>query len=139
LTWHDEKDARLFTRAFNRLVYDARKGTADDDLAAFGAQAAQMRSAGTKPPEGWEKYQLLAEQAVKDTDYVKAINNYEDGVAAYPLWAEGWFNAALLYDGLKEYESAANRMRHYLILDPNAPDAKAARDKIVIWDDKAKS
>ena len=138
LTWHEEKDARLFARAFNRLVYDAHKGPSDDDLAAFGTLAAQMKSAGAKPPDGWEKYQILAEQAIKDADYLKAINNYEEGVAAYPLWAEGWFNAALLYGEMKEYESAANRMRHYLILMPDAPDAKAAREKLIVWEDKAK-
>jgi hypothetical protein len=29
-------------------------------------------------------------------------------------------------------------MRHYLVLMPDAPDAKAAREKVIIWEDKAK-
>ena len=44
---------------------------------------------------------------------------------------------ALLYGETSEYALAADRMKHYLELMPNSPDAAAARDKIVIWEDKA--
>jgi hypothetical protein len=138
LTWQDEKDARLFTRAFNRLVYDAHKGSSIDDITAFAASAATLKSNNTKPPDAWDKHRILAEQAVNEKDYTCAIQHYEEGFAAYPLWAEGWFNAAVLYGELGEFEYAANRMRHYLVLMPYAPDAKAAKEKIVVWEDKAK-
>ena len=138
LTWHDEKDARLFARAYNRLVYDAHKGSSVEDLTAFTTAAAELRKNGAKPPDELEKHRILAEQAVNERDYTGAIQHYEEGFAAYPLWAEGWFNAALLYGELGEYEYAANRMRHYLVLMPDASDAKAAREKVIVWEEKAK-
>ena len=142
LMWKDESDAAKFADAVNRLIYEAQtRASQPDALAAFETDVRGWKErpeSRPKPPDGWDKYRILAEQAVKDADFLKALNNYEDGVAAYPLWAEGWFNAALLYDGLKEYEYAANRMRHYLMLMPDAPDAKAARNKIIVWEDKAR-
>ena len=57
---------------------------------------------------------------------------------AFPPWAAGWFNAALLYGEFGEYEYAADRMKRYLLLVPDAPDAKAAREKMIVWEEKAK-
>ena len=91
-----------------------------------------------KPTDVWDKYRILAENAYKENDYISAVRNYELGVAALPTWAEGWFNAALLYAGLEQYDDAADRMRHYLILKPDARDAAAAREKLIVWEDKAK-
>jgi predicted TPR repeat methyltransferase len=81
---------------------------------------------------------VLAENAFKEQDLVGAVEHYEAAVQAYAMWPEGWFNAALLYEALGDYEYAANRMRHYLELAPDAPDARAARDKVIVWDDKAR-
>jgi len=36
------------------------------------------------------------------------------------------------------YADATDRMKHYLELAPDAPDAKDAREQMIIWEDKAK-
>jgi len=143
LTWKEERDAKCFSDALNRLTYEANKSTTtiDNDLLSFATSTRLWRDKPeSRPvaPDGWDRHRILAEQGIKDRDFVAAILNYEAGVKAFPLWPQGWFNAALLYAELGEFESAANRMKHYLLLVPDAPDAKAAREKTIIWEDKAK-
>jgi regulator of sirC expression with transglutaminase-like and TPR domain len=48
------------------------------------------------------------------------------------VWPEGHFNATLLYAELKNYDDAIRHMRAYLELVPEAPDAQAARDQMVM-------
>jgi len=64
------------------------------------------------------------------------LGEYEVGLKMYPLWPEGQFNAALLCEEKKLYAKAIGYMKRYLELAPDAPDARAARDKITIWEDK---
>ncbi len=52
------------------------------------------------------------------------------------MWPAGWYNLAMIYGEQKNYTDAADRMRHYLELVPNAPDAKEARDQMIIWEDE---
>lgn len=140
--WAEERDARRFCEALNLLIYEAHHGGArPDEMMTFVATAKNWREkpeSRPKPPDGWERHRILAEQNISDRDPVVALQNYEAGIEAFPMWPEGWFNAALMYDALEEYEYAANRMKHYLELMPDAPDAKAAREKIIIWEEKAK-
>ncbi|MGB7202716.1 MAG: tetratricopeptide repeat protein [Pyrinomonadaceae bacterium] len=143
LTWREERDAKRFSDALNRLTYEANQNTTavDNDLLSFATSTRLWREKSeSRPvaPDGWDRHRILAEQGIKDKDFVAALVNYEAGLETYPLWAQGWFNAALLYAELGEFESAANRMKHYLLLVPDAPDAKAAREKTIIWEDKAK-
>jgi tetratricopeptide (TPR) repeat protein len=138
--WKSERSALRFSDAFNRLVYEAHFGS-PDGLPAFGAAAKAWRErpeSRPQPPDGWESHRVLAEQSIREKKFIDALVHYEAGLQAFPTWPEGWFNAALLYAELGEYVYAADRMRRYLELVPDAPDAKAAREKIIIWDEKAK-
>jgi hypothetical protein len=140
LTWEKQSDARMFANALNRLIWDAHRGFSEEKWRAdFAAKsAAWQRGEGIVPPAGWEKHRILAEQRFSERDLLGAVLNYEAGLEEFSMWPEGWFNAALLYEALEDFASAADRMKNYLILLPNAPDARAAREKIVIWEDKAK-
>ena len=108
-------------------------------MAAFHDQAAAWRALAVKPdlPEEVRKQRLLAESYLRDKDFKGSIEHYELGVKAAPTWPEGWFNLALLYGETGDYSAAAASMKNYLALMPDSPDAPAARDKIVIWEDKA--
>jgi hypothetical protein len=140
--WKTQTDAQRAADAINRLIYEAQLGPPPaDDLTAFTAMVKgwQANPATVHPAtEAINKYRILAEQGIKDGDPIAAITNYEAGVADSPVWAEGWFNAAIIYEQLGEFGAAADRMRRYLILMPDAPDAAAAREKLVVWDDKAR-
>jgi tetratricopeptide (TPR) repeat protein len=67
-----------------------------------------------------------------------AIEHYEAGLEAQPMWPVGWFNLALIYAEQNNYVDAADRMKHYLELASDAPDAQSAREQMTIWDDKAR-
>ena len=116
-----------------KVHLDASRTLADTIKTARAKAPDQART------EALEKYRVLAEQAFRERDFPAAVENYEKGIAMYPAWAEGWFNAALLYGELGEYEYAAKRMKIYLSLMPDAADAKAAREKVIIWEEKAKN
>lgn len=55
-----------------------------------------------------------------------------------PTWPTGWFDLAMIYAEQKNYADASDAMKHYLELTPDAPDAKSAREQMIIWEDKAK-
>jgi len=108
-------------------------------LADFQVKTASWRALETKPPVSDDvyKYRLLAEDALKNRDLNAAAGYYESGVFSDPTWAQGWYNAALVYAELKAYGDAAYAMKHYVVLLPNAPDVQPAKDNIILWEAKA--
>jgi hypothetical protein len=143
-------DDRL-AQGLNKLVSDAHAGypyechsaptpaDAAKELADFQQKAAAWRALNPKPPVSDEvtKKRLLAEDAVEQKNFDAAAGYYRAGVTLDPTWAPGWFNAALINAELKNYADAAFDMKHYLILLPDAPDAAAAKEKVLLWEAKA--
>jgi len=154
LQWSSEADAQAFVGALNRLIayartYDpantgstlpceqARQAAFWND---FHEKATAWRALSTKPPISDEvrQHRLLAEDAFKEKQFGTAIDEYEAGLVADPVWPQGHFNAALLYGEQKDYEDAIWHMRAYLELVPDASDAQAARDQLLLWQGKLK-
>lgn len=145
----DPQVALRFARALNYFRMEAKVGRPVDcaspppnhaaELADFAKQAAAWRAMNPKPPlsDEVEKKRLLAEDAVEQNNLGAAVRYYEAGVALSPTWPQGWYNAALLYAEQRDYEHAAFDMKHYLILLPDAPDAAAAKQKVLLWEAKA--
>lgn len=108
-------------------------------LEEFTAQTAAWRALAAKPPVSDEvtKKRLLAEDAYEHKDFSAALEYYEAGTALDPTWAWGWFNAAILYGEMGQYNDAADCMKRYLILLPDANDAAAAKEKLLLWEAKA--
>jgi hypothetical protein len=106
---------------------------------AFRVQVAAWRALPVKPALSADanKQRVLAESYLREKDFKSAIEHYELGLKDAPMWPEGWFNLALLYGETGNFRKAADRMKHYLELLPDSPDAVAAHDKIIIWEDKA--
>lgn len=134
---HRAADAQSLADALNRLRSFVR---ATDTLRTFPQQAAAWRALASKPPvpEEVRVQRLLAENAVKEKKPEEALSHYETGLELYPTWPQGYFNAALINAELGAYAEAIEYMQAYLELVPDAPDAQAARDQIVIWKYKAK-
>lgn len=120
--------------------YSSGSDLADDaaPFAGFQEEARAWRALPVKPglPDGVRRSQLLAEDAIRNKSFEEAINRYEQGLQALPLWPEGQFNAALLYGEIGIYGQAVLHMKRYLELRPDAPDAPSARDQVVIWQAK---
>jgi len=158
LTWTAEsenstRDAQSFANAINALRVYARTFVPTRDLpppcftgkddqgriwTEFQKRAAAWRVLTAKPPisDDVKQRRLLAEDAYQQKQFDTAAAEYEAGLEIDPLWVQGHFNAAVIYGELKDYDDAVWHMRCYLELMPNAPDAQAARDQMLLWQAK---
>jgi len=107
---------------------------------AVKALALLLRKKAIQPPfpEEARRFGVQASSVAKAQQYDKAIELYEKALDVAPWWAEGHFNRALLLADRNLFPWAIAGMNRYLELAPNAPDARAAQDKIYEWELKAK-
>lgn len=124
--------SNAFIDAWHRL---SLPDTGAADRAAFAALAVQYRALAEKPalPESVREHKIAAEKAVRDKNYADAIREYNAGLAANPAWPQAWFNKAMIYAELDVPEGAIDAMEHYLLLVPDAENARQAQDKIYEW------
>ena len=132
------RTADWFAAALNSLHAFAISHPAGLD--DFHKQAAAWRALATKLPipEDVNVQRLMAEDAIKENKPDEALSYFENGIELYPTWPEGNFNAALIAGDLGYYADAIEHMQAYLELVPNAADAQAAHEKILIWQFKSK-
>jgi tetratricopeptide (TPR) repeat protein len=109
-------------------------------FADFQQKAKAWRVLTVKPalPEDVQRCRVMAEDAFNNKDFEKALKYYKKGLAIEPLWPQGQFNAALLEGELHCFKSAAIHMKSYLELAPDAANAKVAREKMYLWEEKAR-
>jgi tetratricopeptide (TPR) repeat protein len=138
----NKDEAVSLANAFYVLKRYAEGYTPEDPAvsAAFANEAKRYRDMPVKPelPEDVQRCRVVAEDAFKNKDFEKAVMYYEKGLAIEPLWPQGHFNAAMLDGELNRYATAALHMKRYLLLVPDAKNAKAAREKMYLWEEKAK-
>jgi tetratricopeptide (TPR) repeat protein len=110
----------------------------DDDK--FADEARRYREMPVKPPlpEETKRYRVMAEDAFNNKEFEKALDYYLKGLAIDPLWPDGQFNAAIIAGDLHVYDVAVSHMRRYLELRPEAADAKAAKEKLYLWEGREK-
>jgi len=109
----------------------------NQQLALFELLAAQYRSLKVKPPvsEEQRKYIVQANALNEQKRFDKAIELYKKAVeidqTAYPA---AYSNLALLSAQLSRYDAAIYFMKKYLMLAPEAEDARSSQDKIYEWE-----
>lgn len=135
------EEVERFRQALLHFVHQAQQSVdalANAALERFKHEAETWRALNEKPqmPDEAYKHKVLAEEAYKEKRLAKAMNEYESALSAFHTWPEGQFNAGLIEAELGHYRGAIHRMQEYLLLTPNAPDAQAVKDKIIIWQDK---
>jgi hypothetical protein len=133
--------ARSFADDLVFLQKDAEAGGAGGSGAeitpAFQAQAAEYRAAAVKPAvtEAQRRYIVQANALSQRKDYEGALGLYRKALEVDPVaYPACYFNMALLAVELGTYRSAINLMKQYLLLVPDAKDARAAQDKIYEWE-----
>lgn len=89
-------------------------------------------------PEEARRFRVQAEGAVREKRLPDAAGRYAEALKIAPWWPEGRFNHALVLAELGRYTEAIREMKRYLMLAPDAPNARAAKDQIYAWEDKAK-
>lgn len=89
--------------------------------------------AGPDLPEGAREYRVQAKDAFAQKRFEDAVTLYGKALRVAPWWPEGHFNQALILGEAACYEEAIAAMNRYIALVPDAPDVRAARDKIYQW------
>jgi tetratricopeptide (TPR) repeat protein len=107
--------------------------------ARFREALRAYQPAAVKPgmSESARRFKVQAEDAVREKKFDDAAELYRQALNIAPLWPEGRFNRALVLGEIADYETAVQEMKRYLLLVPNASNARAAQDKIYIWERKA--
>ena len=110
-----------------------------DDLRAVQAQAlaTQYRALKTKPPVSEEQRRFIVQANAmnQQKDYGRALELYQKALDLEPLsYPSAYFNMALLSAQLGRFRQAIASMKQYLLLEPEANDARSAQDKIYEWE-----
>ncbi|MGH9616052.1 MAG: tetratricopeptide repeat protein [Acidobacteriaceae bacterium] len=136
--------SRRFYAALGYLAHTTQDDAYAQAAAAledFKPKAEAWRKMAVKPamPEQARAHQVLAEYAFKHKDVVKAMEEYSQALDIFPYWPEGHYDLATMaaeIGGAPGYRIAIFHMEKYLALTPDAPDAQAASDSIIVWKDK---
>lgn len=116
-----------------------KKAEAEAAVAEFQPLAAQYRAMSPKPAvsEEQRKYVVQANSMAQDKQYARAISLYSKALGVNPLsFPAAYFNMALLEAQQGNILGAILNMRKYLLLVPDAEDARSAQDKIYEWQAK---
>ena len=102
----------------------------------FTPIASQYRASNSKPAlsEEIRRFQVMAVSAVQEKRFGDAANDYISGLKIAPWWPQGHFNVAILLGQMHFYDEAIDHMKKYLLLVPDAPNARAAQDQIYRWE-----
>jgi len=119
------------------IQYQLNEKRYSNQLTLFEPIAAQYRALKAKPPvsEDQRKFIVQANILNEQKNYQKAIEFYNKAVeldkTTYPA---AYSNLALLSAQVSKFDAAIYYMKKYLLLEPEASDARGARDKIYEWE-----
>jgi tetratricopeptide (TPR) repeat protein len=105
-------------------------------MAAFQSTADKYRAMPAKPQvsEEQRKYIVQANSMTQKKQFEKAMALYEKALEIDPVaFPAAYYNMALIASQQGNYHRAILNMRKYLLLVPNAEDARTAQDKIYEW------
>jgi len=125
-------------RPVNALFVSKTAGTksTEDEEARFQEAARNYRASAVKPqlPEAARRFRVQAKGAFRDKDFDTEADYYERALEVAPWWPEGHYNRALVLSEIDDYPGAIIEMKCYLTLVPDAPNPRAAQDKIYDWE-----
>lgn len=129
----DYAKERSLTSIVSLLIAEPRNPAEE---AAFTETARNYRAATVKPtlPDEARKFKVQAEYAVNKSDFEGAVARYKEALDVAPWWPEGHFDRAMILGKLSRYRDATREMERYLILVPDASNARDAQDKIYQWE-----
>jgi tetratricopeptide (TPR) repeat protein len=140
LKGYTEESVNRLANAFSVLIAAVAVPPSLDKDPAFQTVVNTYRSSATPPafPEEARRFKVQAEAAVNEKRFDDAQDCYREALEVAPWWPEGHFNRALVLGEVGDFATATVEMQRYLALMPDAPDARAAQDKIYVWEAKAK-
>jgi hypothetical protein len=121
----------------NQFEKQAKTAVYNDRLNTFKPLAAKYRSLESQPTMSESQRKLIVQANVftEEMQYDQAINMLNQALAIDPIaYPTGYTNLALLFARLKKYDDAILNMKKYLLLEPDAADARESQDKIYEWE-----
>lgn len=122
-----------------RGIGPVAKTNYDSLLTVFKPTADEYQLLQVKPSmtEEQRRFIIQGNSWQEQMQYPKAIELYKQAIDLNPTsYPSGYFNLALLYEITNNYNAAIFNMKKYLMLVPNAEDARSAQDKIYEWEAK---
>jgi hypothetical protein len=104
--------------------------------AAFQEEARKYRDMPAKPvlPEEARKYAVQGDFAVEKKNLAAAEARYADALKVAPWWPEGHFKRGRVLADMERYGEAVEEMKKFLLLTPEAKEARDAQDNIYKWE-----
>jgi tetratricopeptide (TPR) repeat protein len=109
----------------------------ENELSEFQKEANIYTAQSNKPSitEEQRKYIVQANALNNEKKYAEAIDFYKRAIEINPVaYPSAYYNMALLYAQTNDFRQAIFNIKKYLLLVPDAPDARAAQDKIYEWE-----
>ncbi|MDP4291004.1 MAG: tetratricopeptide repeat protein [Bacteroidota bacterium] len=135
-SWSDLKKSQEFADGltFFRQLYITKRS--EEGLKTFEPVAAKYRVLKIKPPvlEEQRKYIVQATALAQQKKYKEAIELYDKAIDFDPTNPITYYNQSLLLAQVLRYNDAIYQMKRYLLLAPDAADARSAQDKIYEWE-----
>lgn len=119
----------FFQHTFNEKRFSSQ-------LALFEPIAEQYRALKVKPAvsESLREFIVKANLFNQQKNYEKAIELYNKAIAIdQTAYSAAYSNIALLFAQIHMFDPAIYNMKKYLLLEPEATDARSAQDKIYEW------
>jgi len=135
----DKKDvAQAFAEQLYTVAHHSyQELNVDSILTVFKPVAEQYQAAETKPSitEEQRKYIIQANALNEEKKYSEALELYKKAMKLNPVsYPPAYNNMALIAAQMGMYKYAILNMKKYLMLTPSAEDARAAQDKIYVWE-----
>jgi len=111
--------------------------SSEEEKSALRKRLAQLRKAQPEIfvlPEEAHKRMIRAETLLEDKNYARAIQEYKDALKVAFYHPDIYKAMALAAEALKDYRQAIKSMTAYLELNPEAPDSRELKDKIIKWE-----
>jgi tetratricopeptide (TPR) repeat protein len=115
------------------LGYAANEQEASTLRAAMFAASSRMPTPPELPDEARRRV-VRGELLLKDGMLDRALVEFNEAQRIAPYVPKLYYNTALLYGQLKQYDQAIRQMHLYVLAAPEAPDARAAQDEITKWE-----
>lgn len=137
LNFADKDLARCVVDEFSFIKNQGQKSLGDKQLEDFLPLAEQYRAMSPKPAvsEEQRRYIVQANALAQQKEFSRAIALYAKALELNPFsYPAAYYNMALIAAQEHQYGNAIIHMKKYLLLVPQAEDARSAQDKIYEWE-----
>jgi tetratricopeptide (TPR) repeat protein len=115
------------------LSFAANEQEASTLRAAMFAASGKMPTPPEMPDEA-HRHVVRGELLLNQGMLERGLAEFNEALRIAPYMPKMYYNTALIYGELKQYDQAIRQMHLYLTAAPEAPDARTAQDEITKWE-----